>query len=193
MMATLLSTTLLASVALLAPVANAIHLNLPKTIAQCDKVDIDAGGKGLLNVAVLHAEDECGEPIKEWTKIKSAELHWDAKLPVGTKLVFLVEENDTEAEQWSEPITIAAGSTACLEGSGTSTIPAPTANGLLPSNPSTPSTGGSPIPPSTDDSNGAANVATDPNSEENAPNSAASTRSSVLAVAGALVFAALQL
>ena len=43
---------------------------------------------------------------KEWTKVKSAELHWDATLPVGTKLVFLVEENDTEAEQWSDPVSL---------------------------------------------------------------------------------------
>ncbi|KZV96654.1 hypothetical protein EXIGLDRAFT_732680 [Exidia glandulosa HHB12029] len=180
MLATLFSTTLLATAALIAPVVNAIHLTLDTEEIQVGKqITIDAGGEGLINVAVLKADDECGEPLKEWLKVKSDDLHWTPDVPVGTEIVFLVEENDSEAEKWSKTFKVTA---AAVDASGTTASVTGTAAGFAPSTPSTAD--------SSDDasSNGAINVQNAPEDGTADAPGAASARAAVSA--GVLAFAA---
>lgn len=136
-MATLFSMTLLAS----ALVANAIHLNLPDSIAvvrtriisvwPCNSrlyratrspltLAAKASSTSPSSTRTTSAASPCPSfsscvlprasahslHSKEWTKVDAANFHWTADIDAGKQVVFLVEENDSEAEQWSKSVSI---------------------------------------------------------------------------------------
>ena len=57
------ATRVLSAAALFVSLAAALSLDAPTEWKQCERIQLVGKGKGSLNLAILHEDDECGDAV----------------------------------------------------------------------------------------------------------------------------------
>jgi hypothetical protein len=125
-------TLLFALVAFIAS-ARAFQIYTPSKLVQCQTTKIEwKDGKGPFFLAVVPGADPCADILHEFPETNTRNFNWTVNLPVGTSVMFAIEDADGN-EQYTGALKIEAGTDkACLTASS-SVQPSATISKSLPS------------------------------------------------------------
>jgi hypothetical protein len=114
MFATFISVALFAASALTGLVAAEPVIDTPKSITQCQPVQLNwSGASGKANLIAVAASDPCGKVFADLGDHTGKSFTWTPKLPVGEYMISLEDEEGEES--WTGAIKVlAAKDQSCL-------------------------------------------------------------------------------